>query len=83
MFFKMNLKEHRKIKGLTQKELSQKSKLAQQYISELEDNDRAKSPTLDTVAKLANALKICPYSLIGFNCIKTCIKHENCACEYY
>jgi len=77
MQFKLYLKHHRIIKNLTQLELARKSGLTQQFISQLESNERAKSPTLRTIEILAKALDICPYLLIEYSC-ETCNKTETC-----
>lgn len=83
MYFKVHLKKHRKNRGLTQKELAKKSNLSQQYIADLEKSDRTKSPTLDTIANLSLALEVCPFSLIEFNCIQHCEKHNYCTRQCY
>ena len=83
MFFKINLKKHRKLKGLTQQQLARKANITQQYIADLEKDIRIKSPTLDTIASLSIALEICPYSLVEFNCIKYCNKHGLCTRECF
>ena len=60
---KFKLKEFRKIKGMSQKKLAYLSNLSQSHISELEKNKQ--SPTLITVEKVADALKIYPEDLLG------------------
>jgi transcriptional regulator with XRE-family HTH domain len=53
-----NIKAFRQEKGMTVKELSQKSHVAVGYISDLEnDMDGIKNPTKDVMIKIANALK--------------------------
>jgi len=81
MFFTLKLKQYRKLKGLTQDELAAKSGLSQQYIAEIEKNERSKSPTLDTIAKLSLALEVCPYVLVDYDkdkyckiCVSSCTK---------
>ena len=68
MYFVINLKKYRKIRGLTQRELAEKVGVTQQYIASIEKINRTKSPTLDVIAKLSIALRVCPYYLINFNC---------------
>lgn len=52
-----NLREIRRAKGFTMKELSNKSKVSQSYISDLE-NGKNNKPSIDILIKLANALEI-------------------------
>jgi transcriptional regulator with XRE-family HTH domain len=47
-------------------------------ISNLEKNIRMKSPTLETIELIAEALEICVYSLIEFNCEEKCKYFEYC-----
>jgi transcriptional regulator with XRE-family HTH domain len=56
-----SLKKSRENQGLTQPQLAKISGLSQGYISEMENF--LKSPTLDTIEKLANALNVHPYEL--------------------
>lgn len=51
------LREIRRSKGFTMKELSNKSKVSQSYISDLE-NEKNNKPSIDILIKLANALEI-------------------------
>ncbi|NFN09378.1 helix-turn-helix domain-containing protein [Clostridium botulinum] len=53
------LKKIRDSKGLTQPQLSKISGISQSYISEIENT--LKTPTLDIIERLANALQIHPY----------------------
>ncbi len=53
------LKKIRDSKGLTQPQLAKLSGISQSYISEIENT--LKTPTLDTIEKLANALQVHPY----------------------
>lgn len=78
MNFKLYIKHFRLKRGLTQQELADKTGLSQMYISYLERDNRKKSPTLNTVAKIAEALEICPFSLIEFNCKLNCKYYESC-----
>ncbi|MDM0612173.1 helix-turn-helix transcriptional regulator [Clostridium perfringens] len=52
-----NLREIRRAKGFTMKELSSKSNVSQSYISDLE-NEKNNKPSIDILNKLANALEI-------------------------
>lgn len=56
-----SLKKIRISKELTQYQLAKKSEISQSYISEIEN--LLKSPTLETIEKLANALQVHPYEL--------------------
>lgn len=61
---KILLYEIRRKKGLSQLELSKRSGVSYGYISELENG--IKSPTIDTICKLAKALECRPEDL--FRC---------------
>ena len=84
MYFVINLKKYRKIRGLTQQELGKKVGVTQQYIASIEGKNRTKSPTLDVIARLCYALEICPYDLLHFNCTRKDIVDEcnNCKREH-
>ena len=56
-----SLKKIRTSKNLTQPQLARISGISQSYISEIESFK--KSPTLDMIEKLANALQVSPYEL--------------------
>lgn len=51
------LREIRRSKGFTMKELSKKSKVSQSYISDLE-NEKNNKPSIDILNKLAKALEV-------------------------
>jgi transcriptional regulator with XRE-family HTH domain len=53
----MNVKRLRAQSGLTQIELAKKTKVSQAYIAQLETGAEA-NPTLDTLRRLAKALKV-------------------------
>ncbi len=55
--FARNLKALRTARGLTQAALAQKMKMKQTYIAQLETGAED-NPTLDTLRRLAKALKI-------------------------
>lgn len=61
---KLNLYEIRRQRGISQLELSKRSGVSYGYISELENG--IKSPTIDTICKLAKALEVDPSEL--FTC---------------
>lgn len=50
----LRIKELREIKGLSQRELSEKSNIARSYLSELE-RGVYNNPTIDIICKLASA----------------------------
>ncbi len=60
--FADNLIFYRKSLGLTQEELSQKADLHRTYISQLER--KIKSPSIDTLSKLAIILNIQAFQLL-------------------
>ena len=53
----MNVKRLRNQRGLTQVELAKKAKVSQAFIAQLETGEQT-NPTLDTVKRLAKALKV-------------------------
>lgn len=62
IIIKLNFKEKRLLKKLSQKQLAIRCNLTQSYISDLENN--FKSPTLRTVASIAQALEVHPFELL-------------------
>lgn len=60
--FAKNLRAARRQKGLSQEELAHRADLDRTYISSLERN--VYNPTIDVVARLADALEIEPASLL-------------------
>lgn len=59
---KLNLKYVREQKKISQKELAERLNISQGYISEIEKN--LKSPTVRVLYEIANALEVCPHSLL-------------------
>lgn len=53
----MNVKRLRTQRGLTQADLAKKAKVSQGFIAQLETGQQ-NNPTLDTVRRLAKALKV-------------------------
>lgn len=66
MNFKDNLKAIRKSKGITQRELADKSDLSFSMVSKLEIGEQD-NPTLDTIKKIAAALDVKVYELMGWD----------------
>jgi len=60
----MNLKALRTARGLTQVELAKKMKRQQAYIAQLESGTE-NNPTLDTLRRLAKALKVTVAELVA------------------
>lgn len=58
-----NIKRFRKEKGLTQKDLGERLNMTQSAIGQFENNTT--SPKLETVEKIASALGITPFDLMG------------------
>ncbi|WP_297419019.1 helix-turn-helix transcriptional regulator [Clostridium sp.] len=83
IYFDLNLKHYRKLHNLTQEQLAKKAGVSQQLISAIESNSRSKSPTLMTIAKICEALNICPYSLLHYDCINRCKNFNNCTKKQY
>lgn len=60
--FAENLKKYRKAANLSQEELAHNADIERAYVSLLER--RLNSPTIDMLAKLANAIGVEPYQLL-------------------
>ncbi|HTP50499.1 MAG TPA: helix-turn-helix transcriptional regulator [Anaeromyxobacteraceae bacterium] len=60
--FSQNLKQERERRKLSQFELSKRAGMSTSYVSMLERNQR--TPPLETLTKLAKALKVSPTSLL-------------------
>ena len=60
----MNVKRLRTQRGLTQAELAKKTKVSQAFIAQLETGEQT-NPKLDTVRRLAKALKVSVGELVG------------------
>jgi len=60
--FSHNLKHERERRNLSQFELSKRAGMSTSYVSMLERNQR--TPPLETLSKLAKALKVNPISLL-------------------
>ena len=70
----LNLKYYREIKGISQKNLSEKLGISQGYISEIEKG--LKSPTVRMLYKFAESLEICPHVLLPVTIY--CTKENKC-----
>ena len=79
--FDLHIKKARKKIRMTQKELAEKSRLSQSYISQLESPLRTITPTLQTIEVIAESLKICPYILISYDCNKCRIVRAKETCN--
>ena len=80
MSYRLFIKDYRKSRKMTQKELANKSNIDQSYISRLENNSQnLKSPTLTVIFDIAAALNVCPHMLIryDYSCIKNCCYYCN------
>lgn len=62
VIFATNLKKRRKAAGLSQEELAHIADIERSYVSMLER--RINSPTIDMVAKLAQAIGVQPFELL-------------------
>lgn len=62
--FGQTLKELRRAKGISQRELAQKVGVDFSYISKIE-NDRLPPPAADTIVKICEALMIAPDDLLA------------------
>jgi len=63
--YKIKIKKYRAKNHMSQAELSSKSGISQSEISEIETLGR--SPSVDTIVKIAIALEVCPHDLLKFN----------------
>ena len=72
--FKRNLRELRKQKGLTQKDLCEKLGANRTFISRIETAERI--PSLETVVAIANALEVSTDDLL-IDSIENSEKHDN------
>lgn len=76
----MNIvKNARKKKGMTEKELARKCEVHQTYIEKLENNKR--NPSFDMIVKLSIALDICPLEIFK-DSINYCHKCQ-LNCHFY
>jgi transcriptional regulator with XRE-family HTH domain len=63
----LKIKKYRILRNISQKELANRTGLTQQYISELEKENRTKSPTLHTIEIIAAALGVGPLDLLHYH----------------
>lgn len=61
----LRIKNLRRAEGLSQEELAEKMGISSKYLSSIERGKE--NPTLDTLIKLANALKIEPSEIFNFS----------------
>ncbi|HWF43186.1 MAG TPA: helix-turn-helix transcriptional regulator [Candidatus Kapabacteria bacterium] len=59
-----NIKGFRKKLGYTQEQLAAKAELSSNHLARMERNEKGVAPSLQTLAKLAKALKIPPNVLL-------------------
>lgn len=57
-----NVRRHRKLKGMSQEELSLEAGMKRSYVSDLERGTR--NPTVRALGRLAEALKVEPHVLL-------------------
>lgn len=80
--FRLNIREHRLAKNISQRELAQKSGISQSYVSLLEKGiEREKSPTLQTIESIADALGVCAKDVLIFEC-DFCKNYINNKCKF-
>ena len=75
----LNVKQIRRLKRMTQKELCKKVGISQSYLSQIENSIYTnKRPTLNLIEDISQALEVCPIALISSYCEKCgIIKEEN------
>lgn len=63
---------------MTQKELCKKVGISQSYLSQIENGLHTnKKPTLNLIEDIAQALEVCPFVLISYNCDRCLIIKED------
>ncbi|HEV7314901.1 helix-turn-helix transcriptional regulator [Sphingopyxis sp.] len=60
--FGVNVRHHRKLKGMTQEELAAAAEMERSYVSDLERGTR--NPSVAALGRIAEALEIEPYVLL-------------------
>jgi len=63
IIIRKNVKKYRLIKNITMQELADRSGLTHGYIRDLESLKVDKTPSIETIAKLCNALNVEPQDL--------------------
>lgn len=58
----MNVRHHRKLKGMSQEELALEAGMERSYVSDLEHGTR--NPSVRALGRLADALGIAPHELL-------------------
>lgn len=80
--FRLNIREIRLSKNISQKELAKKGGISQSYISMLEKGDIYQiTPTLDVVEAIANALGVCSKDILIVEC-DFCKNYINKKCKF-
>ena len=80
----LNIKQIRRRRRMTQRELANKVGISQSYLSLIENGVYTnKKPTLNLIEDVAQALEVCPISLIGYNCDRCNINKEKARCESF
>ncbi|MGA9349943.1 MAG: helix-turn-helix transcriptional regulator [Anaerolineae bacterium] len=64
--FGQALRELRRSKGISQRDLAEKVRVDFSYISKIE-NDRLPSPAADTIVKICDALEVSPDTLLALS----------------
>lgn len=74
---KLLIKQYRKKRKLTEKQLAAMVDISQGYLNKIEKG--LKTPSLQTLEKLAKALKVHPFRLVLFdmNCKQDKTKHKS------
>ena len=62
----LNIQYYRKLRNLTQEELSEKSNVSEAVIGRIEAPNVYANPTIETIFKIANALEVSPKTLFDF-----------------
>ncbi|HBJ2622355.1 UNVERIFIED_ORG: transcriptional regulator [Clostridium botulinum] len=70
---KINLKEIREIRGISQRQLAKKLSISQGYISSIESGK--KSPTIRMLYRISTTLNVCPHMLLP---VTMYCKENNC-----
>lgn len=77
--YKLKIKEIRKVKGITAKELANKIGISQSYLSDLENQKY--NIKLFRILEIAVALNVCYCELITLPCTRKC--NRNCSKYFF
>ena len=78
----LNIKQIRRRRRMTQRELANKVGISQSYLSLIENGVYTnKKPTLNLIEDIAQALEVCPSVLLDYNCDRCNIIKDKVKCK--